>query len=71
MSKVDGGKLRATRFTAGLSVSALAAKAQCSIWNIYKIERGTGQPSAETYWLIKQALRADDTDLLADDGEAA
>ncbi|MBB5431402.1 helix-turn-helix domain-containing protein [Nocardiopsis composta] len=68
--EVDGAKLRTAREAAGMSVAALAEKAGCSIWNIYRIERSTGQPSAEVYGRICKALRIKDDSLLKE-GSAA
>lgn len=73
MPKIDGAKLRTKRFTAGMAVATLAAKVNVTIWHIYKLEGGDSQPSAETYGLIKKALRAKDNELLAapEEGSAA
>lgn len=67
--KVDGAKLQRARERAGRSVAQMADAARCSIWNIYRIEAGRGQPSAEVYGLIKKAIGADDNDLLTDNEE--
>lgn len=71
MPKLDGAKLRTKRFTSGTSVATLAAQIKCTIWHVYKLESGDSQPSAETYGLIKKALRAKDKDLLADPEEGS
>lgn len=68
--EVDGAKLRTAREAAGMSVAALAKKARCSPWNIYRIENGNGQPSATVYGLIKKALPKN-ADLLAEQEEVA
>lgn len=62
--RVDGAKLRTIREDAGLSVAALADRVDCSIWNIYRIENGNGQPSAELYARLRTALAATNGDLL-------
>ncbi|GAA1455243.1 helix-turn-helix transcriptional regulator [Nocardiopsis tropica] len=67
---VDGAKLRSLREAARMSVAALAEQAKCSRWHIYGIETGRWQCSGEVYDLIKEALDADDDDLL-EEGDAA
>ena len=67
---VDGAKLRSLREAARMSVAALAEQAECTIWHIYGIETGRWQCSGEVYDLIKEALDADDDDLL-EEGDAA
>lgn len=67
---VDGARLRNLRERNGISVATLAKAAGCTIWNIYRIESGTGQPSPEVYGRIKTTLDADDDDLLVQEGAA-
>lgn len=69
--KIDGAKVRRMRERRGLSVVVVATAAGCSRWNIYKIEKGTVQPSAQVYAGIREALNAGEEDLLAGSGSAA
>jgi predicted transcriptional regulator len=66
--KVDGAKARRLREGRGLSVVAVADAAGCSKWQIYKIEKGSTQPSAHVYAGMKRVLEADDTELAMDGG---
>jgi predicted transcriptional regulator len=66
--KVDGAKARRIREGRGLSVVAVADAAGCSKWQIYKIEKGDSQPSAQVYAGMKRVLEAGDTELQADGG---
>lgn len=61
--KIDGGLVRQARERNGLSVRQLAEAAGCSHWNIYSIEGGRTQPSAEVYKGICDALGAEHEDL--------
>lgn len=67
---VDGAKLRSFREKACIPVADLAEAAGCTIWHIYGIETGKHQPSYPVYVAMKDALGADDKDLLVEE-EAA
>lgn len=67
---VDGAKLRSLREDAYMSVVDLAAACGVTKWHIYGIETGKHQPSAPVYGAMKDALGADDKDLLVEE-EAA
>lgn len=69
--KIDGAKLRRVREDRCLKVTELAAAAGCSHWNIYKIERGATQPSAQVYAALKEALQVDDSALEVASEDAA
>ncbi|MFC9429312.1 helix-turn-helix transcriptional regulator [Streptomyces sp. NPDC056987] len=63
---ISGAKARALRERRGLSVVDLADAVGCSRWQIYKIEKGTNQPSPTLYKGLKAALRATDDELTSD-----
>ncbi|MFF8034880.1 helix-turn-helix domain-containing protein [Streptomyces sp. NPDC016626] len=69
--KISGAKLRRIREDRCLRVAEVAEAVGCSHWNIYKIEKGTTQPSAYVYAALKAVLQVDDSDLVdASEGAA-
>ncbi|MGW4106661.1 helix-turn-helix domain-containing protein [Streptomyces sp. NPDC004976] len=61
--KISGAKLRRVREDRCLKVTELAEAVGCSHWNIYKIEKGTVQPSPKVYAALKAALKVGDSEL--------
>lgn len=62
--QVDGTAVRRRREELGMSVAHLADLVGRSPSNIYKIERGHHQPSAEVYARLRLALKASKKSLL-------
>lgn len=70
--KISGVKLRRLREQRCLSVAAVASAVDRSPSNIYKIEQGRAQPSAQVYARLKAILQIeDDSDLQDERGSAA
>jgi transcriptional regulator with XRE-family HTH domain len=53
----------------GISLSELARRSGVSKATLSGLERGTGNPSIETVWLLAEALNAHFGDLFDDDGQ--
>lgn len=62
--KISGAKLRRVREDRCLKVTDVADAAGCSRWNIYKIEQGDTQPSAQVYAALKAVLEVSDDELI-------
>ncbi|NKE46955.1 helix-turn-helix transcriptional regulator [Roseomonas frigidaquae] len=60
-----GGRLRAQRIAAGLSLAGLAAATGLTKGYLSKVERGVGQPSIGTVFRLAEALRVPVGQLLA------
>jgi transcriptional regulator with XRE-family HTH domain len=64
--RISGAKLRRIREERCLKVTVIADAAGCSASNIYKIEQGKAQPSAQVYAALKAALAVEDSELAVD-----
>lgn len=62
--KIDGLKLRRVREDRCLSVADVADAVGRTPSNIYKIEKGSHQPSAIVYAALKKVLEVGDEDLV-------
>ena len=62
--KISGAKLRRVREDRCLKVTDVADAAGCSRWNIYKIEQGDTQPSAQVDAALKAVLEVSDDELI-------
>lgn len=60
--------LRKTRLQRGMSLSALARGAGISKSTLSDLERGRGNPSIDTLWVLARALNVPFAALFADDG---
>lgn len=69
--RISGAKLRRVREDRCLKVTEVADAAGCSRWNIYKIEKGSTQPSPKVYAALKAVLEVDDTALVDDSAGTA